>query len=415
MNSLPDLAAVEAMDETDPLRAFRSRFTLPSDVIYLDGNSLGAASQEVFAEVRQAAMEEWGNGLIRSWNSAGWFHLPVELGDRIGRLIGAAEGQTVVTDSTSINIYKTLHAALAMRPGRNVIVAEGDSFPTDLYMAEGVVSTRPDLTLRLEGRDADTVEELIDDSVAVVLVNHVNYKSGELRDMAALTKRIQAAGALVIWDLCHSAGALPVDLDGAGADFAVGCTYKYLNGGPGAPAFIYAAKRHHASITQPLSGWWSHARPFAFERSFDGEAGIRRFLCGTQPILSLRALRGALSIWEDVDMNALRQKSIALTELFIRLVEAKCGQYGVELETTRDSEKRGSQVSFKHRNGYEVMQALIERGVIGDFRAPSTLRFGFTPLYVGYRDVWQAATVLEEILSSGSWKEPRFAVRSAVT
>ncbi|NEI72764.1 kynureninase [Rhizobium lusitanum] len=415
MNSLPDLAAVEAMDETDPLRAFRSRFTLPSDVIYLDGNSLGAASQEVFAEVRQAAMEEWGNGLIRSWNSAGWFHLPVELGDRIGRLIGAAEGQTVVTDSTSINIYKTLHAALAMRPGRNVIVAEGDSFPTDLYMAEGVVSTRPDLTLRLEGRDADTVEELIDDSVAVVLVNHVNYKSGELRDMAALTKRIQAAGALVIWDLCHSAGALPVDLDGAGADFAVGCTYKYLNGGPGAPAFIYAAKRHHASITQPLSGWWSHARPFAFERSFDGEAGIRRFLCGTQPILSLRALRGALSIWEEVDMNALRQKSIALTELFIRLVEAKCGQYGVELETTRDSEKRGSQVSFKHGNGYEVMQALIERGVIGDFRAPSTLRFGFTPLYVGYRDVWQAATVLEEILSSGSWKEPRFAVRSAVT
>jgi kynureninase len=415
MDSLPDLAAIEAMDEADSLRAFRSRFALPAGVIYLDGNSLGAASHDVFAEVRQAAMEEWGNGLIRSWNSAGWFHLPLELGDRVGRLIGAAEGQTVVTDSTSINIYKTLHAALAMRPGRNVIVAEGDSFPTDLYMAEGVVSTRPGLTLRLEGRDADTIEELIDDDVAVVLVNHVNYKSGELRDMAALTKRIQAAGALVIWDLCHSAGALPVDLDGAGADFAVGCTYKYLNGGPGAPAFIYAAKRHHASIVQPLSGWWSHARPFAFEQSFDGDAGIKRFLCGTQPILSLRALKGALSIWDEVDMNALRSKSIALTDLFIRLVEAKCGQYGVELETTRDSEKRGSQVSFIHSNAYEVMQALIERGVIGDFRAPSTLRFGFTPLYVSYRDVWRAATVLEEILSSGSWKEARFAVRSAVT
>ncbi|KAA1180086.1 kynureninase [Rhizobium tropici] len=415
MDSLPDLAAVEAMDEADPLRVFRSRFALPAGIIYLDGNSLGAASHEVFAEVRQAAMEEWGNGLIRSWNSAGWFHLPLELGDRIGRLIGAAEGQTVVTDSTSINIYKTLHAALAMRPGRNVIVAEGDSFPTDLYMAEGVASTRPALTLRLEGRDAGSIEELIDDSVAVVLVNHVNYKSGELRDMAALTKRIQAAGALVIWDLCHSAGALPVDLDGAGADFAVGCTYKYLNGGPGAPAFIYAAKRHHASIVQPLSGWWSHARPFAFERSFDGDAGIKRFLCGTQPILSLRALKGALAIWDDVDMTALRAKSIALTELFIRLVEAKCGQYGVELETTRDSNKRGSQVSFKHDNGYEIMQALIECGVIGDFRAPSTLRFGFTPLYVGYRDVWRAATVLEEILSSGSWKDARFAVRSAVT
>ena len=415
MDSLPDLAAVEAMDEADPLRAFRSRFALPAGVIYLDGNSLGAASHEVFAEVRQAAMEEWGNGLIRSWNSAGWFHLPLELGDRVGRLIGAAEGQTVVTDSTSINIYKTLHAALAMRPGRNVIVAEGDSFPTDIYMAEGVLSTRPGITLRLEGRDAGTIEELIDDSVAVVLVNHVNYKSGELRDMAALTKRIQAAGALVIWDLCHSAGALPVDLDGANADFAVGCTYKYLNGGPGAPAFIYAAKRHHTSIVQPLSGWWSHARPFAFEQSFDGDAGIKRFLCGTQPILSLRALKGALSIWDEVDMEALRRKSIALTDLFIRLVETKCGQYGVELETTRDSEKRGSQVSFIHSNAYEVMQALIERGVIGDFRAPSTLRFGFTPLYVSYHDVWRAVTVLEEILSSGSWKDARFAVRAAVT
>ena len=415
MDSLPDLAAVEAMDEADPLRVFRSRFALPAGVIYLDGNSLGAASHEVFAEVRQAAMEEWGNGLIRSWNSAGWFHLPLELGDRVGRLIGAAEGQTVVTDSTSINIYKTLHAALAMRPGRNVIVAEGDSFPTDIYMAEGVLSTRPGITLRLEGRDAGTIEELIDDSVAVVLVNHVNYKSGELRDMAALTKRIQAAGALVIWDLCHSAGALPVDLDGADADFAVGCTYKYLNGGPGAPAFIYAAKRHHASIVQPLSGWWSHARPFAFEQSFDGDAGIKRFLCGTQPILSLRALKGALSIWDEVDMEALRRKSIALTDLFIRLVETKCGQYGVELETTRDSEKRGSQVSFIHSNAYEVMQALIERGVIGDFRAPSTLRFGFTPLYVSYHDVWRAVTVLEEILSSGSWKDARFAVRAAVT
>jgi kynureninase len=415
MDSLPDLAAVEALDEADPLRVFRGRFALPAGVIYLDGNSLGAASHEVFAEVRQAAMEEWGNGLIRSWNSAGWFHLPLELGDRIGRLIGAAEGQTVVTDSTSINIYKALHAALTMRPDRNVIVAEGDSFPTDLYMAEGVASTRPGVTLRLEGRDADTIEELIDESVAVVLINHVNYKSGELRDMAALTKRIQAAGALVIWDLCHSAGALPVDLDGAGADFAVGCSYKYLNGGPGAPAFIYAARRHHASIVQPLSGWWGHARPFAFERSFDGDVGIKRFLCGTQPILSLRALKGALSMWDEVDTNALRRKSIALTDLFIRLVEAKCGRYGVVLDTTRDSERRGSQVSFTHGNGYEVMQALIERGVIGDFRAPSTLRFGFTPLYVSYRDVWLAASVLEEILSSGSWQDARFAVRSAVT
>ncbi|HEY0121870.1 MAG TPA: kynureninase [Rhizobium sp.] len=415
MDSLPDLAAIEAMDEADPLRIFRSRFALPHGVIYLDGNSLGAASHDVFTELKQAMMEEWGNGLIRSWNSAGWFQLPLELGDRIGRLIGAAPGQTVVTDSTSINIYKALHAALAMRPDRSVIVAEGESFPTDLYIAEGVASTRPGTTLRLEGRDADDIEGLIDDQTAVVLVNHVNYKTGALRDMAALTRRVHEAGALVVWDLCHSAGALPVDLDGANADFAVGCTYKYLNGGPGAPAFIYAAHRHHASIVQPLSGWWSHARPFAFEQGFAEGDGIKRFLCGTPPVLSLRALKGALSIWDEVDLDMLRKKSMALSDLFIRLVEAKCGQYGVVLGTTRDSEKRGSQVSFTHSNGYEVMQALIERGVIGDFRAPATLRFGFTPLYVSYRDVWQAAGVLEDILSSGSWKEARFAVRSAVT
>lgn len=415
MTTLPDLKAVEAMDAADPLRGFRDRFTLPEGVIYLDGNSLGAASPAVFEELRQAAMEEWGQGLIRSWNSAGWFALPLELGDSIGRLIGAAAGQTVVSDSTSVNIYKALHAALAMRPGRNVIVAEGDSFPTDLYMAEGVASTRAGTTLRLEGVDAPKIEDLIDEQVAVVLVNHVNYKSGELRDMAALTRRIHDAGALVIWDLCHSAGALPVELDEAGADFAVGCTYKYLNGGPGSPAFIYAALRHHGAITQPLSGWWGHARPFAFEQSFAGGEGIKRFLCGTQPILSLRALKGVLGVWNDVDMAELRRKSIALTDLFIQLVEDRCGRYGVELETTRDSEKRGSQVSFIHSNSYEVMQALIERGVIGDFRAPSTMRFGFTPLYVGYRDVWQAVMVLEDILRTGSWREERFAVRSAVT
>ncbi|MDE1997282.1 MAG: kynureninase, partial [Rhizobiaceae bacterium] len=288
-------------------------------------------------------------------------------------------------------------------------------FPTDLYMAEGVTSTRPGTTLRLEGRDGASIEDLIDDQVAVVLVNHVNYKSAELRDMVALTQKIHEAGALVIWDLCHSAGALPVDLDGANADFAVGCTYKFLNGGPGAPAFIYAAHRHHALVTQPLSGWWSHARPFAFEQNYAGSEGIARFLCGTQPILSLRALKGVLSVWDEVDMNALRKKSIALTDLFIQLVEARCGEYGVVLETTRNSDKRGSQVSFTHSNSYAVMQALIERGVIGDFRAPATLRFGFTPLYVGYRDVWQAVEVLEDILRSGSWKEERFAVRSTVT
>ena len=415
MSALPDLATVEALDAADPLRAIRARFTLPEGVIYLDGNSLGAAPSTALAELGKAVSREWSQGLIRSWNDAGWFDLPLKLGDRIGRLVGAGEGQTVVADTTSINIYKALHAALALRPGRNVIVAEGGSFPTDLYMAEGVVSARPGTLLKLEGIDAPTIEELVDADVAVVLVNHVNYRTGELRDMAALTRRIHEAGALAVWDLCHSAGALPVELDAANVDFAVGCTYKYLNGGPGAPAFIYAARRHHKRIDQPLSGWWSHARPFAMEPGYEGASGIRRFQCGTQPILSLRALEGALAIWDEVDMAALREKSLALSDLFIALVEARCGPYGVILETARAHARRGSQVSFSHAHAYEVMQALIERGVIGDFRAPSTLRFGFTPLYIGYGDVWNAAAMLEDILARDVWQHPRFAVRAAVT
>ncbi|UVK37044.1 kynureninase [Mesorhizobium sp. AR10] len=415
MVGIPDLAAIEAMDAADPLRAMRDRFVLPQGVVYLDGNSLGAASHAAFDELRKAATEEWAHDLIRAWNTAGWFDMPLELGDQLGRLIGAAAGLTVVCDTTSINIYKVLHAAMAMRPGRSIIVAEGDSFPTDLYMAEGVVSTREGTVLRLAGVDAPDIEKLIDERVAVVLVNHVNYKSGELRDMMALTRRAHEAGALIVWDLCHTAGAMPVELDKANADFAVGCTYKYLNGGPGAPAFIYAAERHLADITQPLSGWWGHARPFAFEQGYAAGIGIRRFLCGTQPVLSMRTLKGALDIWNDVDLAAVRSKSIALADLFIELVETKCGAFGLTLESTRDGAMRGSQISFMHEHGYQIMRALIERGVIGDFRAPSTMRFGFTPLYVGYTDVWRAVEVLEDILRTGAWKDARFAVKAAVT
>lgn len=415
MTAIPDLAAVKAMDASDPLRSMRDRFILPEGLIYLDGNSLGAASHSAYAEIDKASRHEWGQNLIRAWNRDGWFEMPLELGDRIGRLIGAAPGQTVVADTTSINIYKALHAAMGLRPDRSVIVAEGASFPTDLYIAEGVASTRPGTTLRLEGVDAETIEELIDETVAVVLVNQVNYKSGELRDMAELTRKAHEAGVLVIWDLCHTAGAMPVDLDGAKADFAVGCGYKYLNGGPGAPAFIYVATRHLGQARQPLSGWWAHARPFAFEPGFDAGSGIRRFQCGTQPILSLRALKGALDIWDDVDMQVLRAKSVALTDLFIKLVEARCAGLGLTLGSPRDANRRGSQVSFSHDNAYAVMQALIERGVIGDFRAPETVRFGFTPLYTSYEDVWNAVEILEDILRSGAWQAPRFAVRSAVT
>lgn len=413
--TLPDRAAIEAMDAQDPLRHLRDAFILSPDEIYLDGNSLGVPTRAAQEELLRAARDEWAGGLIRSWNGAGWFDLPIELGDRIGGLVGAAPGQVVVADTTSVNIYKALHAAMGLRPGRRTIVAESGSFPTDLYIAEGVVSTLPGARLRLEGVDGATIEDMLDADVAAVLVNHVNYKTGALRDMAALTARIQAAGAVAVWDLCHSAGALPVELDAAGADFAVGCTYKYLNGGPGSPAFVYVARRHQGQARQPLSGWWGHARPFAFETGYEGDPGIRRFQCGTQPILSMRALKGALAIWDGVDMAALRAKSLALTELFIQLVEARCAGLGLALESPRDGARRGSQVAFRHDHAWPVMQALIARGVIGDFRAPSTLRFGFAPLYLRHVDVLRAAELLEEVLRGESWRDPRFALRAAVT
>ncbi|SEN75612.1 Kynureninase [Paracoccus alcaliphilus] len=408
------LDRVRELDADDPLKSLRAAFVLPEGLIYLDGNSLGPASETALAGLDRAAVQEWGQDLIRSWNSAGWFQLPLDLGDRVGRLIGAAPGQVAVTDSTSVNIFKALSAAAGLRPGRNVILAEGSSFPTDLYIAEGFVASQPGLTLRLQG-EGERIEDMLGPDVAVVLLNHVNYRSGRLLDMAALTRKIHQAGALTVWDLCHSAGALDVDLDGAGADFAVGCTYKYLNGGPGAPAFVYVAERHQAEARQPLSGWWGHARPFDFATRYEGAPQIARFLCGTQPILSLRALKGALEVWEGVDMAVLRRKSLALTDLFIALVENRCGDHGLDLQTPRDHRARGSQVSFSHPAAWPLVQALIERGVIGDFRAPDVLRFGLTPLYLRFEDVWNAVEMLRDVLDSGVWQEARFTARHAVT
>jgi kynureninase len=415
MKASIDVAAVAALDAADPLRHKRQSFVLPDNVIYLDGNSLGPLPKAALRELKAAAEAEWGEGLIRSWNAAGWFGLPATLGDRIGRLIGARPGETVVTDTTSINIYKALYAGLSLRPGRSVIVAEGDGFPTDLYMAEGVAASQPGVRLRLEGIDGPRLEDLLGDDVAVVLVNHVDYRRGVLRDMAALTARIQACGAVALWDLCHSAGAMKVDLTGAGADLAVGCTYKYLNGGPGAPAFVWVAGRHHGRFAQPLSGWWGHAAPFAFDRAFRPAPGVRAMLCGSQPVLSLRALAGALEVWDDVDLDALRAKSLGLGDLFIALVEEACGPLGVALSSPRAGAQRGSQVSFQHPHGYEVMQALIARGVIGDFRAPDFIRFGLAPLYLSYRNVYDAAAILHDVLQSGAWRDPKFAFRAAVT
>ncbi len=403
------IADARALDADDPLAERRARYVIPEGVIYLDGNSLGPASRAALAALDVAAREEWAEGLIRSWNAAGWFEMPMALGDRIGRLIGAGEGCVACCDTISVNLYKVLHACLALRPGRRVILAEASSFPTDLYIAEGVCAAAGARLVLAEG----PVEAALWPEVAAMLVNHVDYRTGEVRDMARLTAAAHAAGALAVWDLSHSAGALEVALDRDGADFAVGCTYKYLNGGPGAPGFVHAAARHHGSIRQPVSGWWGHARPFAFEPGYAPAEGVKAFLAGTQPVLSMRALAGALEDWEGVSLAAVRAKSMAMTQAFIGWVEATCP--GLELASPREAERRGSQVSFRHAHGYEVMQALIARGVIGDFRAPDVLRFGFAPLYLSFEEVARAVLALAEVLESGEWREARFAERGAVT
>ncbi len=404
-----------SLDAADPLARYRERFLLPGGVVYLDGNSLGPASHAALAALDSAARSEWAEGLIRSWNTAGWFDMPVSAGNRIARLLGAGAGQVAVCDSVTVNLYKVLQAAMALRPGRGSIVAEASSFPTDLYIAQGVAANMRGVRILLAGRDADTLEELVDDDTAVVLVNHVDYRSGELRDMAALTARAHAAGALAVWDLCHSVGALPIELDACEADFAVGCTYKYLNCGPGAPAFVYAARRHHAQLRQPLSGWWGHARPFEFETDYAPASGIRAFLTGTPPMLSLRALVGALDDWEDVDMAQLREKSMRLTQYFIDLVEDRCAEHGLELIAPRDPQARGSQVSLRFAHAYPAMQALIAKGVIGDFRAPDAMRFGFTPLYLSFADVARAVEILQEVLDAKLWQDPAYSAKTSVT
>lgn len=403
-----------ALDAADPLQSKRDLFHLPAGVIYLDGNSLGAAPKSAFVELEVAARQEWAEGLIRSWNTAGWFTLTDTLGDRVGRLIGAEPGETVVTDTTSINIFKALHAALALRPDRRTILAESDSFPTDLYIAEGVAASRAGVELRL-ATDNASLETMIGPDTAVVLVNHVDYRTGALRDMAELTARAHAAGAVVVWDLCHSVGIVPIDLNGDGADFAVGCTYKYLNGGPGAPAFIFAARRNHDHLVQPLSGWWAHTAPFAMENTYRPASGIRRLLCGTQPILSLRALKAALDVLDGVDLGLVRDKSLRLTQLFMDLVEPICREFGARIITPREDGRRGSQVAVRHEQAYAVVQALIARGVIGDFRAPDIMRFGFAPLYLRYQDVVDAVTALHDVLRSEAWRDPRFTTRALVT
>jgi kynureninase len=405
-----------ALDAADALAPLRDQFALPPGVIYLDGNSLGARPRAASDRAQRVVADEWGRDLIRSWNTAGWFDLPARLGAKLAPLIGAQADEVVVTDSTSINLFKALTAALRMQaddPARKVIVTERANFPTDVYIAQGIASW---LDRGYEIRLVDSPDELsaaIDARTAVVMLTQVNYRTGYLHDIATTTAQAHAMGALTVWDLAHSAGAVPVDLNGARADFAVGCTYKYLNGGPGSPAFIWVPQRHQVRFAQPLSGWWSHATPFAMQPEFQPVAGIRRALCGTQAIVSLALVECGLDIFQQTDMQTIRRKSLALTDLFIELVQTRCGRHPLTLVTPREHERRGSQVSIAHSHGYAVIQALIARGVIGDYREPEIMRFGFTPLYTRFVDVWDAVDTLADILD-GEKYDTR-AERDAVT
>lgn len=434
--SLPTRADCAALDAADPLAPLRAHFDLDAadarGDVYLDGNSLGPLPRTTAARVAQVLHEEWGRDLIRSWNSAGWITLSQHIGDKIARLVGVGPGQLVVADSTSVNLYKALAAAMAMTtvdagPGRRTILSERTNFPSDLYIAD-TAARASGFALRLV--EADDLPGAMSDDTAVVMLTHINYRTGRMHDMGAVTRAAHAAGALVIWDLAHSAGAVPVALNGDGtagsaADFAVGCGYKYLNGGPGAPAFIWVHPRHTARMDaegwrQPLAGWLGHAAPFAFTTDYQPGAGITRFICGTPPVVSLAALECGVDTLLAAEplggLAAIRAKSLALTDLFLQLVDARGSSHGLTLVTPRDPAQRGSQVSVATpTGGYEMMQALIARGVIGDFRAPDILRFGFTPLYTRFVDAWDAVDRLVQVLDSGEWHQPRFSVRAAVT
>lgn len=408
------LADLEAMDRDDPLRTLREAFTLPDGVVYLDGNSLGALPRETPARLQQVAAEQWGRDLISSWTAHDWIGAPQRVGDKIARLIGAGPGEVVVSDSTSVNLFKLLAAACRLRPGRSVILSEPGNFPNDLYVAQGLQGLN-DGRIELQRVPADRIEAAIDERVAVVLLTHVHYKSGAVHDMARITARAHARGALTLWDLSHSTGAVPVDLSAAQADFAVGCGYKYLNGGPGAPAYLFVAQRHQAGTTSPITGWLGHARPFDFVDDYAPAPGIERFLAGTPPILGIAALEVGVDLMLRADAQCLVEKSRALCGLFVALVESRCAGQGLELASPRDAQARGSHVAFRHAQACAVIQALNGRGVIGDFRAPDLMRFGFAPLYSRHADIWHAVEILRDVLQTSAWDRAEFKQRCAVT
>jgi kynureninase len=407
------LEEAQALDAADPLRHLHDRFLLPEGVIYLDGNSLGVLPSKTVRKQEDVVLHQWGNSLIRSWNDHGWIDLPQRIGAKIARLIGARPHEVIVTDSVTVNLFKLITAALRLSPDRPVLLSEAGNFHTDLHVASGAVEAVPGMRLEVVSRHA--VEEAIGPETNLLLLTHVHYKSAARFDMAELTARAKAAGTRTIWDLSHSAGAVPLHLNADGAELAVGCGYKYLNGGPGAPAFIYVAEHLQEELTPLLRGWMGHAAPFAFSDHYEPAPGIARFLAGTPPILSMAALECGVESFNGTDMDALWAKSAAMFDLFARLVEERCSGHALECISPLEAERRGSHISFRHPHAFELCQALIAEGVIGDFRAPDVVRFGITPLYLCYADIWNAVDRLAAILETGRWREPRFAVRGKVT
>ena len=404
-----------ALDRADPLASARDAFVIADGVIYMDGNSLGVPPRSALDAVRAAAETEWAGDLVGAWNSRDWIGLPGRLGDRIGRLVGAVAGQVLVCDSTSVNLNKLLATALGLRPGRRTVLSTRDNFPTDLYVAEGLVALLGSDRCRLRTAVPEELLAAIDEDTAVVMLTHVDFRTGAMFDLEQMTAAIQARGALVLWGLAHSAGAVPLSLDAANVDLAVGCGYKFLNGGPGAPAFLYVAERHLSAARQPLSGWMGHARPFAFEPGYEGAPGVERFLTGTPSVLACRALEGALDVFDGVAMADVRAKSIALSQAFIELVTESEALAELRLASPADPERRGSQVSFAHPDAYALKEALVDMGVVGDFREPDLLRLGITPLYLRHVDIFDAALRMERAIVEGRHLEARFHHRSAVT
>jgi kynureninase len=403
---------LDALDAADPLARFREAFDLPTGVIYLDGNSLGPLPRAAAARLAEATQREWGQGLIRSWNNAGWIEAPSRAGGKIAGRIGAVSHEVIVCDSTSVNLYKLAAGALSLRPGRRKIVTEAGNFPTDAYVLEGLAAATG---ASLEVAPPQAVEAAIDDDTAVVVLTHVHYATARMWDMTAITAKAHAHGALALWDLSHTTGALAVDLNRAKADLAVGCGYKYLNGGPGAPAFLYVAERHQAQIRNPLSGWMGHAAPFAFEARYRPSGDIRRQLCGTPPILGLTALEAALDATAEAPMAQVEAKGRDLCRLFIDRLESRCAGHGLQLTGPRSMAERGLHVAFAHPEAYAIVQALIARGVIGDFRDPDIARFGFSPLFLRHADVWDAVEILRQVLETRAWDTPEHRTRATVT